>query len=600
MEALAFIEQIAPFDQLQRADLDLVRQALQRVECEAGAVLLTQGGAPSTYLNIVRSGTVELRTNGQAHHWLEAGDMFGFPSMLSQEPPLADAVATEPAVIYRIPETLFRTLLERPPFAQHFLRGLSDRLRTAAATDPTLQEQGLAMPVKYLIAQAPCFVAPTATVQEAAQLMSAHNSTSILVADDPPGILTDRDLRRRVLAMGLGPETLVREVMSRPLVRIDSDTPVHGAMMRMLEAQIHHVALTEEGQVVGLVSSTDLLRFQAQNPIYLQRQLSALGDPTELARYSREVNKAVEMLQRGGLAAPQIGRIISTLNDTLIARLVQQAESALGPPPQPYAWIVFGSEGRGEQMVLTDQDNALIYASDDVAAATYFEALADFVVKRLIVAGFPPCPGGYMATHWCKPLDEWLAIFADWIDRPEPQALMEAGIFFDFRAVAGGLSLEPLEQQMVMARNHGIFLAYLAQAANAFAPPLGFFNRLRSEGGYVDLKKGGIAPVVGMARALALAAGSRERSTLERLAAAVQGGTLSREGADNLAGAFEFFLHLRLRTQVAAIHRGEPPDHRVLVKQLTAREQRLLKDAFVMVREMQDAVAAQLQGGGLR
>lgn len=600
MEALAFIEQIPPFDQLPPEDLEMVRQAMQRVEYEAGALILKQGGAPSAYLNIVRSGSVELRANGRVRHVLEAGEMFGFPSMLSQEPPLTDAVAAEPCVIYRIPESLFRILLERPPFAQYFLRGLSERLRSAAAAEQSLNAQGLGMPSKYLVVHEPIFVAPNATVQEAAKVMAKAGVGSVLVADEPPGILTDRDLRNRVLAAGRGPETPVREVMSRPLIAIDPDTPVHGAMMRMLEERIHHLALVEEGKVVGLISSTDLLRFQSQNPIFLQRQLNALHDPKELARYSSEVNSVVETLYRGGLATPQIGRIVSTLNDTLIARLLQQGEAALGAAPTPYAWIVFGSEGRCEQMVLTDQDNALVYAEPSEAADAYFHALAEFVVQRLIQAGFPPCPGGYMATNWCKPLDEWLALFSDWIDRPEPQALVEAGIFFDFRPVYGELSLEPLEQRMMSAQRNGIFLAYLAQAANAFAPPLGFLNRLRSEGGYIDLKKGGVAPVVGMARALALAAGSRERSTMERLTAAVQGGTLSSEGADNLSGAFQFFLHIRLRAQLDAIRAGQKPDNRIRLKDLTPREQRLLKDAFVMVREMQEAVADQLRGGGLR
>ncbi|MCB0214802.1 MAG: cyclic nucleotide-binding protein, partial [Anaerolineae bacterium] len=208
---------------------------------------------------------------------------------------------------------------------------------------------------------------------------------------------------------------------------------------------------------------------------------------------------------RGGLGAPQIGRIISTLNDTLISRLVQLAEEELGPPPMPYAWIVFGSEGRSEQALLTDQDNALVYAEPSDAARDYFASLAAFVVDRLVAAGFPPCPGGYMATNWCMPLGEWQDLFAGWIARPEPQALMEAGIFFDFRRVHGDLSLEPLERQLADAHANGIFLAYMAQAANTFAPPLGFFNRIRSEDGFVDLKKGGIAPVVGLARALALA-----------------------------------------------------------------------------------------------
>ena len=600
MEALQFIEQISPFDQLGPDDLASIRQALQRVEAEAGTVLLAQDGPPSGYLNIVRSGSVELRTGGQVRSVLDAGEMFGFPSMLSQESPIADVVAAEPVVIYRIPETLFRVLLERPPFAQYFLRGLSDRLRTASRVERPETDQGLSVPVKYLVAQAPIFVPPGATVQNAAQTMTEANVSSVLVADSPPGILTDRDLRRRVLAAGRGPDTPVSEVMTRPLVTLDSDTPVHGAMMLMLEQQIHHLALVEEGEVVGLISSSDLLRHQSQNPIFLQRQLASLRDPEVLAGYGPGISQAVEMLFRGGLGAPQIGRIISTLNDTLISRLVQLAEEELGPPPMPYAWIVFGSEGRSEQALLTDQDNALVYAEPSNAARDYFASLAAFVVDRLVAAGFPPCPGGYMATNWCMPLGEWQDLFAGWIARPEPQALMEAGIFFDFRRVHGDLSLEPLERQLADAHANGIFLAYMAQAANTFAPPLGFFNRIRSEDGFVDLKKGGIAPVVGLARALALAAGSRERSTLERLQAAVQGNKLSGEGADNLGGAFQFFLHLRLRRQLAAVQAGETPDNRILLKDLTAREQRLLKDAFVMVRELQDAIASQLQGGGLR
>ncbi len=600
MEALQFIEQISPFDQLGTDDLASIRQCLQRVEAEAGTVLLAQDGPPSTYLNIVRSGSVELRSGGQVRSVLDAGEMFGFPSMLSKEAPIADIVAAEPVVIYRIPDAVFRALLERPPFAQYFLRGLSERLRTATRADRPAVDQALGLPVKFLLERTPIFVSPSATVQAAAQAMTDASVSSVLVSAIPPGILTDRDLRRRVLAAGRGPDTPVREVMSRPLVTLDSDTPVHGAMMLMLEQQIHHLVLVEEGEIIGLVTSSDLLRHQSQNPIFLQRQLASLRDPGALAGYGQGITQTVEMLFRGGLGAPQIGRIISALNDTLISRLLQLAEEELGPPSMPYAWIVFGSEGRSEQALLTDQDNALVYAEPSHAARTYFAALAAFVVDRLVTAGFPPCPGGYMATNWCMPLADWQELFAGWVARPEPQALMEAGIFFDFRRVHGGLSLEPLERQLVDAQRNGIFLAYMAQAANTFAPPLGFFNRIRSEDGFVDLKKGGIAPVVGLARALALAAGSRERSTLERLQAAVQGNQLSSEGSDNLGGAFQFFLHLRLRRQLEAVQAGKMPDNRIQIKELTAREQRLLKDAFVMVRELQDAIASQLQGGGLR
>ncbi|MBW7881573.1 MAG: cyclic nucleotide-binding/CBS domain-containing protein [Caldilineaceae bacterium] len=600
MKALEFVKQIPPFDRLDSTDLDLVFQGLQRVEVAEGAVLLHQGGARSDCLSIIRSGTVELRAGGQIIQVLEAGDMFGFPSIVGEEAPATDVVAVEPTVLYRLPEAHFRQLLDRPAFAHYFLRSLSERLRSATGGQYQLPDRGLGLPVKHLITRTPIFVPPTATVQEAAQLMSEANTSSVLVADEPPGILTDRDLRRRVLAAGLGPDTLVRQVMSRPLIAVDAEMPVHGAIVKMLEEHIHHLALVEEGHIVGLISSTDLLRHQSESPIYLQRQLGDLRQPARLARYKGEITRAIDALYQGGVAAPQIGRIITTLNDTLIGRLVHQAEETLGPAPVPFAWIVFGSEGRSEQMLLTDQDNALVYAGDVQGAADYFGEVAAFVVDRLLQAGFPPCPGGYMATNWCKSLDEWVAIFEGWVLLPEPKALMEAGIFFDFRPVAGTLSLEALDEILAGAQRQGIFLAHLMQAANEFAPPLGLFNRIRSKDGTIDLKHGGIAPVVGMARALALAAGSRERSTLERLAAAVQAGRISREGADNLAGAFQFFLHIRLRQQLAAIAAGSQPDNRIVLKDLTTREQRLLKDAFVMVRQMQDAITSQLQGGGLR
>lgn len=200
-----------------------------------------------------------------------------------------------------------------------------------------------------------------------------------------------------------------------------------------------------------------------------------------------------------------------------------------------------------------------------------------------------------MATNWCKPLAAWIDQFNSWVWTPEPQALMEVGIFFDFRKVYGALSLEPLEQMLQDAHRNGIFMAHLARAAQSFTPPLGLFNRIRSDDGAVDIKLGGIAPIVAMARALGLAAGSRERSTLERLAAA-SGNALSREAAEDLSAAFQFFLQLRLRQQLATMRGGGAPDNRIVVKQLAPRDQRLLKDTFVLVRQMQEIVAAQLTG----
>jgi CBS domain-containing protein len=453
-------------------------------------------------------------------------------------------------------------------------------------------EQSLALPVKYLLKRAPVFVEPGATVAQAARTMHAALMDSVLVADDPPGILTDRDLRGRVLAAGLGPQTPVRQVMTRPLKTLDSDAPVIAALHLMLEEGIHHLALVEEGKIVGLISSSDLLQHRASSPLYLQRTLETLEAPARMAHYSREVARMVEALFRGGLSAVQIGRIVSSLNDALVKRLVGLAERDLGPAPTAFAWIVFGSEGRLEQALLTDQDNALIYGEESETARVYFAALAERVVHGLMQTGFPPCAGGFMATHWCKSLEEWRGLFARWVRTPEPQALLDASIFFDFRPVAGALSLVPLDEILAGARTEKAFIARLADASLAH-PPLGFFNRIRSDDGKVDLKKGGLAPIVGLARAAALGGGSLERSTLERLATAGKSGTiLSQNDASELAEIFQFLLHLRLRQQLASLQANRPLDHNVHLNALSTLERRHLKEGFVMIRRIQESIRA--------
>jgi CBS domain-containing protein len=456
-------------------------------------------------------------------------------------------------------------------------------------------EQSLTLPVKYLIKHPPVFIDEAATVAQAASVMQNANIGSVLVAANPPGIVTDRDLRGRVLAAGLGSETPARQVMSRPLKTLDSDAPVFAALHLMLEEHIHHLALVEEGKIIGVISSTDLLRHEGTSAFYLRRMLESVKDPKSIAHYSREVAATVQTLFQGGLGTVQIGRIVSSLNDALVKRLVGLAERELGPAPTDFAWIVFGSEGRLEQALLTDQDNGLIYREESERARVYFAALAERVVNGLIQVGFPPCAGGFMATRWCKPLEQWRSLFAGWVRTPEPQALLDAAIFFDFRPVAGGLSLQPLDDILVGAKTEKVFIAHMAQGALAFQPPLGLFNRLRSDEGKIDVKKGGLAPIVGLARAAALAGGSLERSTLERLAAAGKSGTLfSQDDAAELAEIFQLLLHLRLRQQLDSLQANRPVDNTVQVNLLSTSERRHLKEGFVMIRRIQDGIRVSL------
>ena len=239
-----------------------------------------------------------------------------------------------------------------------------------ANSNTTLDNSTLALPVKHLVKRAPLWVEASATVAQAAQAMQTARVGSILISMAPPGIVTDRDLRGRVLAASLGAETSVSQIMTRPVKTIDADAPTFAALRLMLEENIHHLPVTEEGKIVGVVSATDLLFQQRKSPVYLRGCIESLDDSAEAANYAEEIGQLVSSLFISGLAAIHISQIVSSLNDALLRRLVALAVAKLGDAPTQFAWIVFGSEGRLEQTLLTDQDNALIYAEESDSAVT--------------------------------------------------------------------------------------------------------------------------------------------------------------------------------------------------------------------------------------
>ncbi|WP_337868216.1 putative nucleotidyltransferase substrate binding domain-containing protein [Meiothermus sp.] len=592
MNPLEFICAHAPFNLLPSETLGQVERGLEITFFPKDSKVLERNGPKSQHLYMIRKGTARLERDGQVVIHLEEGDIFGYPSLISQDAPAFDVVAEDDLLVYRWPETVFRRLLEHPPFAVFFTKGLAERLRLVAPSqEPRIVNIDLSLAVGELVTRPPVFVARDATVQEAAQVMRKYQISSVLVEGSPLGILTDRDLRNRVLTEGKGPETPLVEVMSAPAKTLPASTPLFEALAFMVEQGIHHLPLEQDGQIVGVVTDTVFMRQQTRSPLHLLRRLERTRSLDDLKGYAKELSGIAESLLAGGLGASEIGRSVSSLNDQLIRILLRQAEERLGPAPTPYAWMVFGSEGRMEQALLTDQDNALVYSEASPDAQRYFAELAEYVVGGLIEAGFPPCPGGYMATHWHKPLAEWQKLFQHWIETPTPQELLEAQIFFDFRKVYGALSLEPLEKIVASSGEHAIFLAHLAKASVQFRPPIGFFRKIREEDGGVDIKKGGIAPIVSLARVHALEAGSLTKGTVERLRAAARENKLSQEGAETLIEAFGFLMRLRLRQQLASMRQGLPPSNKIQLDYLSSLERRHLKEAFLQIREMQEAMS---------
>jgi CBS domain-containing protein len=596
---LDFLREQHPFTLLTEAERERVDATASARSFADGARILEQDGTRSDCLYLLVDGQVRLVRDGEELQVLEEGDCFGYPSMINRAAPAFDVVAAGEVQVHCVPEAVFRELLGNAAFAEFFLHSLGERLQRVTGASVTALGGELTTELGDIELRAVVQVPPDATVAEAARAMRDARDDFALVAGTPPGIVTDHDFQVKVLAEGLGPDTPVAHVMTRPLKTLPSDTPVHGALLYMLEERIHHLPVLREGEIIGVLTATDLLRHQTTNPLYLMRRVEHLDRDTTLATYSRDAAAMVERLFRGGLKVGQIGRVFASLNDALIRRLCRLAEVDLGPPPCAYAWLVFGSEGRMEQALLTDQDNALVYARDDAGAPEYFARLAARVVGDLVTAGFPPCPGGCMATNWNKPLAAWEETIRGWIDEPTPDNLMVSSIFFDYRAVAGALDVSALDDRITAAAGNQLFMAHLARVSLRFKPPLGLFQQIQATDDKVDLKKRSIAPIVAAARVYGLEAGTRARPTRERLEAAIEAGVVSRDLGQTLIETYRFLLQLRLREQLAAVAGGGAPDNDVNLKALSSLQRRHLKDAFGVIREMQGAVARRYRTSAL-
>lgn len=590
MDPRDFLRRTPPFDRLERESMRLVERTLEIIYVPRGDVVLRRTDAGNVWLFLIRKGAMRLERDGRVVQMLEEGDPFGYPSLLSGENPTVDVIAEEDSLLYRIPKETFDRLIDLPEFGSYFLKELSGRLR-ASSIGGTILSGSLSSEVAQLVGRPPVFVSPETTIVEAARVMTREQVSSLLVSSEPAGILTDRDLRSRVIAERCDPTTPVSRVMSHPARTISARASLFEALVAMLELRVHHLPVEQDGRILGVLTDTDLLRHQLKSPLHLLRLLDKLRDPAEFTGFASEMAAMVDVLFQGNVGVLEIGRIVATLNDAAAKRVLAAVEQRLGPPPAEFAWIVFGSEGRMEQALLTDQDNALVHAGRTPEADDYFRAMGTQTVDGIASLGIPRCPGGFMADRWTMRLPEWERQFRDWIEKPKARALIDAANFFDFRRIAGTLDLESLDEIIAGARRHGVFVGRMAKNAVGFHPPLGLFRRIRHEPGGLDLKKGGIIPIVALARVHALALGIRARSTIERLQeAAGRPDGMSREAAEMMSEAFRFLLHIRLAHQLHASHLRRQIDNSVRLEELSHLDRRHLKETFVEIAKLQDAM----------
>ncbi len=594
LDPVAFLRSTPPFHALPASLFDAAAASLEIGYYPAGTQLVRVGAPPLQHLYVIRKGSVRLEREGQTLQVLEEGETFGYTSLIVGKATL-DVRVEEDLLAYRLPADLFQRLLGDARFAGHFAVGLSQRLKSSLEHSPvTTFKADLQLEVGQLLRRTAVWVEADATVGEAARVMRDQKVSSVLVRGDPPGIVTDRDFRNRVLADELGPATPVASVVSRPLRAVEASTPISAAWTTLLDTGSHHLPIRRGDEIAGVLTSTDLLRVHAPGPVAVLRRVERMADRSGLPGYAAKVMEMVASLLAGGLEAGLIAGYVARLNDALLRRLLAFAEADLGPPPAPYAWMAMGSEGRMEQTLLTDQDNALVFGDGGGPRRDWYLALAGRVNADLEAAGFPPCHGGYMARNWLGTMSEWLQRFAAWFESRQPQELLEASTFFDFRKVGGALDLEPLEEALGGTARHPVFLRYLARAALDLRPPNALLLRLR-ESAALDLKMQGLAPIVLLARCYGLEIGSRERNTRARLEAAVRAGLMSQEVFAVVGEAYKFLLGLRLREQLKQASGGKPVVNRLAFGDLSAIERSRLKDAFRAIRSWQDMAAYHYQ-----
>lgn len=611
IEIRDFLATHHPFDLLPADELDRLPRRLSIRYVRRG-MPYPPPDADRPYLYILRRGAVELRDErGELVSKLAEGDLCIMDCRPDSPEYRFKGATAEDTLSYLLPcDQLDRLRREHAAFAEHFDHSVSERLRIALnvmTEEPSAGAGLMTVKVGELLGHSLVHATPDTSIREAARIMTENRVSSLVILDGerPAGMITDRDLRSRCIVAGLSFDEPVRAIMTERLYTIEANAPGFQALIAMSRRNLHHLPVLDGGRVVGVVSTSDLVRFQSANAVYLVGHIHKARKPATLVEISSKVPELQINLMTGGATAGQVGQAVSAVTDAITVRLLELAEAEFGPPPVPYAWMAGGSQARREQSAHSDQDNALLIADHAKPADdAYFAALAKFVNDGLNACGYTYCPGDVMASNpkWRQPLRIWRKYFTIWVRRPEPMALMLSSVFFDLRAIHDpeGLVQELREHVLDLSRANRIFLAFMTANALKYRPPLGFFRNfvLISGGDHdrtFDIKHRGIVPVVDLARVYALSAGILQINTIERLEAAALAKVLSRDGAANLIDALELIGTLRMQHQARQLRQGLKPDNYLAPNDLSHLERGHLKDAFSLINTMQEAIGQRYQ-----
>ncbi|MCK1789118.1 DUF294 nucleotidyltransferase-like domain-containing protein [Pseudomonas violetae] len=600
------LHRFPPFDQLPQESLDAIAQRIEVSYFKAGSDILV-AGAVIQDLHYVRSGAVEIyRRNGDLYNRLVEGDIFGQAGLLRSNKVRFPARALEDSLIYFIPADMFAELCaQHDAFADFVEAEGHSRLQTAVEAQGRASEL-IQLKCRALISRELVWVSSDTSVHEAAKVMTEQSVSCVVVMGpagrqaEMVGIVTDRDLRTRVVAEGRSDSaTSISEIMSTDPAAIQADDSVFEAMLVMLRRNIHHLPVAYKGKTLGLINLSDIIRYESQSSLYLVNRISNQTSVEGLRSLLRDLRATYIRMVRDGATAHMIGSAIAGVGRAFTQRLIELAEKQLGPPPVPYCFMVLGSMARDEQLLVTDQDNALVLDDrfDPVQHDEYFKRLATFVSDGLAACGYSYCKGGIMATNdqWRQPLRVWRAYFDQWIEKPNPATLLNSCIFFDLDGVYGQLELVQELKELCARKSstHPGFLHAMARIALNRTPPLGFFRTfvVETDGrqkGIINLKGRGTAPLTDLIRIHALACASTAQNSFDRLDAISNTQLMPPDALMHLRYALEFLSMVRIRHQADALEQGAIPDNYIEPERFSTSERHNLKDAFQVLSNAQN------------
>ncbi len=593
---------VYPFTLLPRERVEEVSAGLAALALAEGLTLAEQD--PGTVLVLAR-GAVELREGELRAATLLEGGIWGFEPRFGG--PRFSALALEESLVLAVPAGEFEALAGGAVAQAYFqrlarVRGLAlEQARDAAAR--AAGDPFLGLRIRDVGGQRPVFVDPGESVARAARRMAEADATCCLAGtpEAAVGILTERDVLRKVVARGEDARALrVEEVMSAPVIAVSGEELLFEGFSRLIRHGIRRLAVADgNGAVVAVVGERELLAAKGESPASLARELAEARRPEEFARCLGTLRKLAARGLSEGIPVDRIGRLVSELYDQFMVRAMDLALGARGPAPAAYALLALGSEGRREQYLGADQDNALVFDDSGPGGADageFFVGLGRAMEDALLAAGVPACPHGVMVSNpaWNMGLSTWRREIDRMFEAGDEEALLRLSLLADLRPVAGdgGLARELRGHLVRRAKGAPIILKYLAREALRFTPPVSFFNALVVEKGgerkgALDVKKGGVFPLTQGIKALALDLGLAETGTLARLRLLTAQGVFSEATSGALAEAYALFQFLRARTQAQAWRAGRAMDNDLRPDRLSARERDGLKAAFKVVADFQ-------------